>query len=640
MPENSLAGQRLSGACARFARWLPLAVVVLSHPASADDYNASFNDVARSARIETLGLFQALRSSENSADTSADPVLPAPGKDELRQYAIADSSLSELQKLAVDLQLGDKTAGAIASIKSQLETLQAGLPLKTVHDSTLNAVQDATAGAFDTIFRHADLPLWSPQRLAFPITIGQVAVWLVLTLIATFVAVSPPIIYYQRGYFLRRKQITNLFDAHTCQFYFRYYWASAPPSPRSKKKWQPEFGKIPDFIWKFDPENQKQALLLQGELIKIYDDYYGRRKYLVPIFSLICVVLFATIFVARSALYYCQIESPPLATWPPHILLSYVPLAALTGAYLWVAGDGLQRTRVNNYLPSDVYAHVLRIIVAIPMGFAVGYMVPSGGAPFIAFALGTFPLDAISRYIRILASKILHVKDDVDTDGDEVAALIGVNSDVAHRLKVEDVGTILSLAKCDPIRVMMRTNFDFSVVLDLMDQAIVACAISVSAKAPAGAEDKTPQSASKTSVPLMDILRLSGLGRASQIKRLLAADHDTIAPKLLAALPELTTLQAPQLDNLLRNIACDSKTELVCRLLSPEKSQAVPAGQPGSPTHPAALIPAKATASSLSEVSPETPTAPSNIPAASLTSTPPGTGTSEPPIAEVAAAIK
>jgi len=178
------------------------------------------------------------------------------------------------------------------------------------------------------------------------------------------------------------------------------------------------------------------------------------------------------------------------------------------------------------------------------------------------------------------------------------------------------------------------------VVLDLMDQAIVACAISVSAKTPAGGEDKPPQSANKTSVPLMDILRLSGLGRASQIKRLLAADHDTIAPALLAALPELTMLQAPQLNNLLRNIACDSKTELVCRLLSPEKSETVPTGQPGSPTNPAALMPAMAAASSLSEVSPETPTAPSSAPAASLTSTPPGTGTSEPPMAAVAAAMK
>src|SRR6188508_2871768 len=45
---------------------------------------------------------------------------------------------------------------------------------------------------------------------------------------------------------------------------------------------------------------------------------------------------------------------------------------------------------------------------------------------------------------------------------------------------------------------------------------------------------------------------------------------------------------------------------------------------------PAASIPATAQTSSLSEVSPEMPTAPSTLPDASLISTPPGTGTRRP----------
>ena len=52
---------------------------------------------------------------------------------------------------------------------------------------------------------------------------------------------------------------------------------------------------------------------------------------------------------------------------------------------------------------------------------------------------------------------------------------------------------------------------------------------------------------------------------------------------------------------------------------------------PGSPMRPAASIPARTTCSSLSEVSPDAPTDPNNIPSRLCTRTPPGTGTRAPP---------
>jgi hypothetical protein len=63
-------------------------------------------------------------------------------------------------------------------------------------------------------------------------------------------------------------------------------------------------------------------------------------------------------------------------------------------------------------------------------------------------------------------------------------------------------------------------------------------------------------------------------------------------------------------------------------------------GQSGCGTREADVIPAIAASSSLSDVSPETPTQPSTTPASSLTSTPPGTGTSLPPIAAAAELMK
>ena len=59
-----------------------------------------------------------------------------------------------------------------------------------------------------------------------------------------------------------------------------------------------------------------------------------------------------------------------------------------------------------------------------------------------------------------------------------------------------------------------------------------------------------------------------------------------------------------------------------------------------SPIRPAAVTPASAAISSLSEVSPDTPTAPKMVPSASLINTPPGIGTRPPSMAEMASAKK
>src|ERR1700744_2326911 len=66
----------------------------------------------------------------------------------------------------------------------------------------------------------------------------------------------------------------------------------------------------------------------------------------------------------------------------------------------------------------------------------------------------------------------------------------------------------------------------------------------------------------------------------------------------------------------------------------------VPGAQSGWGVREADLMPEIAASSSLSEVSPETPTQPTTAPVASLTRTPPGTGTSLPPIAAAAEVMK
>ena len=137
---------------------------------------------------------------------------------------------------------------------------------------------------------------------------------------------------------------------------------------------------------------------------------------------------------------------------------------------------------------------------------------------------------------------------------DEIKRLVGINNDVAHRLMAEGVATILALCKCDPIRIMMRTNLDFEVVLDLMDQALVAAYLTPSDRVWA---DK-----------LLDVLRLSGLARASQIASLMEAERkgDATAGGILASLPSQMELSEFQLRFVMADVVGDERTKLVCKL--------------------------------------------------------------------------
>ena len=533
-------------------------VVPIGAAAGAPNFNTNLNGAIYQARTEVHTLLQVI-TDENVQFNPSDP------SRENTQFQATEASLQNARAVADGLGLGGVADSSIIAVTIAVDALQNKV---SVDQGSLGAIQSTRISVdkqFAVLIRDGCLPWLNPARTTFPVTMGQVIVLIFVTGIVTLLVAIPPCTFLIRGWPTKRKQITNVFDPATCQYYFSKYWVNEALSKTSRKNWK--LGQIrgdaPSLVSELDPNDPAQARLLSWELVRIYQSYFGRSLYILPVILLLLVTFCSSGFLIRSALYKSQTMVSKLPAEAPHVLLNYVAISAIVGAYLWIAGDGLRRMRINDYLPSNVYAHVLRMVVAIPLGFAIGSMGNSALGPFLAFAIGVFPLETVTRFIRAGASKAMSVTDDADTDGDEIKRLIGVNNDVAHRLVAEDVATILDLAKCDPIRVMMRTNLDFDVVLDLMNQAIVAVAIMMSSATPTdGAQKIAPQ--------LIDILRVSGLGRASQIKVLIDQKDvpEGLAAKLLWELPGLTGLKDAQVRYLFTGISTDEKTVLVCRLLA------------------------------------------------------------------------
>jgi hypothetical protein len=203
---------------------------------------------------------------------------------------------------------------------------------------------------------------------------------------------------------------------------------------------------------------------------EFYIRWYGRRQYIPASILLLLVGLVSSYVGISSAMYL----NGSVARDQSPVLLPPLALYALSGGYLWAVNDFIKRSRKLDLASSDIYWGVLRLVVAIPLGYGMSSFVYDidGARNFIAFSAGAFPLSEILTNIRKISLTRSGLKIQDVIGNDNVLKLVGVNADVAERLANEDITTITQLAYCDPIRLTMRSNLTFNFVTDCMNQAL------------------------------------------------------------------------------------------------------------------------------------------------------------------------
>lgn len=294
---------------------------------------------------------------------------------------------------------------------------------------------------------------------------------------------------------------------------------------------------------------------------EIYDRWYGRRHYLVPGLLLFLAVGVGAVLVIGSAFYTVAGIDFPIFSLPD------TAVAALAGAYMWVVNDFIARSSRQDFSPAEVWWAVLRILIAIPMAYAFASMFADVLAPFVAFALGAFPMQSLWEMLRRLLLKKTALEASAAESQDEIIKLQGIDKEIASRLAKLDVTNVAQIAYCDPVRLAMGSNLSFGFIADLMSQALAFLYL----------RDK------------LDVLRPMGLRGAVEIKHFVDeldnAAHPRAQGRAGAALPHVAAalgMPVELVQVVLREIAFDPYTDFLDKVWD-----SLEAAEP-APTHASA----------------------------------------------------
>jgi len=261
-----------------------------------------------------------------------------------------------------------------------------------------------------------------------------------LSIVIILLAVAPMAVYVAVGWRAKHLDIQNSLSPAACRLYFKAFYASARV-----------------------PEDDAAAMRAFDAL---YHRWYGRRFFIVPGLVYFLTMALSVILTVFTLVHPADAEGGPFAVAPN------AAIAAMAGAFMWCVDDQISRSRRLDFSPSDLLWASLRMVIAVPLGYAFDALAPASVAVFLAFALGAFPLSTLQVLLRRLAARTVKAEDVLEEAADKIICLQGIDTAIVERLRNEDITTISQLAYCDPVRLTMRSNLTFNFVIDAASQAL------------------------------------------------------------------------------------------------------------------------------------------------------------------------
>ena len=235
---------------------------------------------------------------------------------------------------------------------------------------------------------------------------------------------------------------------------------------------------------------------LESKFKDLFQTDFGIKIYIVPaiIFVAVGAIVLFLGYVGGIGLAVAVGTHMPAPVQPFGMTFDLVSVAAIFGAYTWVASDVIVRNHQWTLHPSDLAWYALRMIIAIPLGqalaltvggsnVAAGVTLPTGAGAFVAFVGSMFSLDSITQALGTAATRFgFQMNASTEERDDLIVKLSGVDEDKARALATEGVSTIGQLVTIDPIRVSIRTGLPFEYVLNLIDAALLWVFVGASLK--------------------------------------------------------------------------------------------------------------------------------------------------------------
>jgi hypothetical protein len=158
-------------------------------------------------------------------------------------------------------------------------------------------------------------------------------------------------------------------------------------------------------------------------------------------------------------------------------LISHAPvtiLFSLGGAYVLGLYDMLRRYRVGDLYPTGLHFYWLHMVVAAFLGPLLAQAFKPGVGMTVAFGIGIFPLKESLEVVKKYASKRLKLSSEAPVgEGATLNKIQGLTPEIIERFEEEGVTSTVHLAYSDPIKLLLRTNIPWVIIIDLMDQAIL-----------------------------------------------------------------------------------------------------------------------------------------------------------------------
>jgi hypothetical protein len=302
----------------------------------------------------------------------------------------------------------------------------------------------------------------------------------ILSAVVVVLVAAPFIVFLTKQWYVRRNEFRNrLSDGALLCYLERYWWRRASSKRIDFSEALDETGEVLPEI-KACLETQKKADQL---FLELYDEQYGIRAFVIP-FSLVLLATFASAAIV-SWLWGCPFEHPK----NPERCMVFganpnLATAAIAGAYMFAVGDAVNSVRQNSLNIADVYWYALRLVIAIPLGVAVGNASGSTGDvhTLYAFGLGALPVDEIQKLLRRLTMGSMQAGD-ARQEPDQLLSLEGVTVRTSTLLVAEGISSISQVESKDPVLLAVRTGLEFDFILYLASQAVVRRHLGVSASA-------------------------------------------------------------------------------------------------------------------------------------------------------------
>lgn len=279
--------------------------------------------------------------------------------------------------------------------------------------------------------------------------VGTLAALAIASLM-TWLCMLPIGSFWRRGWGIKRDDVLSSLDTHAKDLYFQIYLPNAPDDD--------------------DAETRFKAM---------YNHRYGLYRLFLPSVFLFAVLFPETFLIAETALSHLIVigHDGTLASLTgdhQYITLPDKAVAALMGAYTWVVFSLITGACTYNMPPAQIMIAALRMVVAVPLGYAFALTADTGAGAFMAFAISAFPLATVQMILQRIANKWLKLDMGVTypAKDDQVTRLDGIDQLAADRLGSADISTVAQLAYCDPVQVSLRTNFNFDYIVDIVDQAL------------------------------------------------------------------------------------------------------------------------------------------------------------------------